>query len=316
MIEKNNIYNIDCREGLKLLDSNSIDCCVTSPPYWGLRDYNIDGQIGLEENLNDYIENLSKVFKEVKRVLKPTGTLWINIGDCYVGTGGDRKKKVNNVLFENQNKHNPKLGRYSRNKKLKEINLKPKNLIGLPWRIAFKLQEDGWYLRSEIIWNKTNCMPESVKDRPTKSHENIFLLTKNKNYYYDNNSIKELCVNCDSNAPKGSKGVLGNLNKGLRESYKSKDKLIYRNKRSVWNIATSNFNKTNYAAFPPKLIEPCIIAGCPKNGIVLDPFMGSGTTAMVAIQNNRNYIGFEINNKYIEMAHKYRLNKVQIKLLN
>ena len=162
-------------------------------------------------------------------------------------------------------------------------------------RIAFKLQEDGWYLRSDIIWNKSNCMPESTKDRPTKSHEYIFLLTKEPYYYYDNEAIKEQCVNGYSNPPRGSKGVIGNLNKGRRRQFDLKEPLVYRNKRSVWNVATDRFTQAHFATFPPKLIEPCILAGCPKDGIVLDPFMGSGTTGMMAIQNNRNFIGFELN---------------------
>ncbi len=344
ILELNNIYNLDCREGLKFLEDNSIDCCITSPPYWELRDYGVEGQIGLEETLDEYIENLVNVFKEVKRVLRPTGTLWLNMGDCYVGTGGDRKKKVKNELFQEQQKHNPKEGRYKRKKSLKEINLKPKDLVGLPWRIAFALQQDGWYLRSDIIWNKTNCMPEAVKDRPTKAHEYIFLLSKNNKYYYDYESIKEDCVNGDPNPPRGSKGVLGNLNKGrrlkgnakifrgggaytenrcfnnsaevARESHGNKPNLsMKRNKRTVWNIATDSFKEAHFATFPPKLIEPCVLAGCPKDGIVLDVFMGSGTTAMVAVQNNRKYIGFELNPEYIEMANMYRLNQVQIKII-
>ena len=315
MLDLNDIYNMDCREGLNLIEDNSIDCCITSPPYWGLRDYGIDGQIGLEDSLQEYIDELVKVFKEVKRVLKPTGTLWLNLGDCYVGTGGDRKSKVKNELFQKQQEHNPKDGRYSRRKTLLDMNLKPKDLIGLPWRIAFKLQEDGWYLRSDIIWNKSNCMPESTKDRPTKSHEYIFLLTKEPYYYYDNEAIKEQCVNGDPNPPRGSKGVIGNLNKGRRRQFDLKEPLVYRNKRSVWNVATDRFTQAHFATFPPKLIEPCILAGCPKDGIVLDPFMGSGTTGMMAIQNNRNFIGFELNPEYIEIANEYRLNQIQLKIV-
>lgn len=315
MLELDTIYNIDCRDGLKLLDDNSVDCCVTSPPYWRLRDYGVDGQIGLEETLSEYIKNLMDVFKEVKRVLKPTGTLWLNMGDCYVGTGGDRSKKVKNELYQEKQKHNPKEGRYKIKKHLIDMNLKPKDLIGIPWRIAFKLQEDGWYLRSDIIWNKLNCMPESVKDRPTKSHEYLFLLTKEPYYYYDNEAIKEICVNGDPNPPRGSKGTLGNLNKGRREIKNIDGKLKYKNKRSVWNIGTDAFPYAHFATFPPKLIEPCILAGCPKDGIVLDVFMGSGTTAMVAIQNSRKYIGFELNKEYIKIANDNRINKVQLKMI-
>lgn len=311
-LDLNTIYNMDCRKGLKLLKDNSIDCCITSPPYWGLRDYGINGQIGLENSLKEYINELVKVFREVRRVLKPTGTLWLNLGDCYVGTGGDRKSKVKNEIFQKQQEHNPQGGRYSMRKKLLDMNLKPKDLIGLPWRIAFKLQEDGWYLRSDIIWDKSNCMPESVKDRPTKSHEYIFLLTKEPYYYYDFEALKEPCINGDPNPPRGSKGVIGSLNKGRRENVKMSVPLQYRNKRTVWRVATDNLRQAHFATFPPKLIKPCVIGGCPKGGIVLDPFMGSGTTGMVAIQNYRNYIGFELNPKYIEIANNCRLNFVQM----
>lgn len=344
MLEINEIYNMDCRAGLKLLNDNSIDCCITSPPYWGLRDYGVDGQIGLEKTLQDYIKEMVEVFREVKRVLKPEGTLWLNLGDSYVGTGGDRKNKVKNKIFQEQQKHNPKDGRYERIKKIKEDGLKPKDLMGIPWRVAFALQDDGWYLRSDIIWNKTNCMPEAVKDRPTKAHEYMFLLTKSNRYYYDNESIKEDCVNGDPNPPRGSEGTLGNLNKGRRlkgnsktfrgggaytqnrcfdnsaeverESHGNKPNLLMkRNKRTVWSVATDSFKEAHFATFPPKLIEPCVIAGCPKGGIILDIFMGSGTTGMVAIKNNRNYIGFELNPKYVEIANKYRLNEVQLKIV-
>ena len=344
MLEINKIYNMDCRRGLKLLNDNSIDCCITSPPYWGLRDYGVDGQIGLESSLKEYINEIVKVFSEVKRVLKPEGTLWLNLGDTYVGTGGSRIKKVKNELFQKQQEHQPKDGRYLRNKKNKNEGLKPKDLIGIPWRVAFALQEDGWYLRKDIIWNKTNCMPEAVKDRPTTAHEYIFLLSKSRNYYYDYEAIKEDCVNGDPDPPRGSEGVLGNKNKGRRakgnaktfrgggtytkgqsfnnsssaerESKGNKPNLLMkRNKRSVWSIATDNFKEAHFATFPPKLIEPCVLAGAPKGGLILDVFMGSGTTAKVALENQRNYIGFELNPEYIKIAERYRINEVQLKII-
>lgn len=340
----NEIYNMDCREGLKLLDSNSVDCCVTSPPYWGLRDYGVPGQIGLEKSLNDYIDVMVKVFREVKRVLKPSGTLWLNLGDAYVGTGGDRKQAVKNEIFQMQQSHNPGNGRYQRIKQLKRSKLKPKDLMGIPWKVALALQDDGWYLRSDIIWNKTNCMPEAVKDRPTKTHEYIFLLSKERTYYYDHEAIKEPCVNGDPNLPRGSLGVLGGLNSGRRGKGNSRtfrgggaytkgqsfnnsatiereshgnvpNELGLRNKRSVWNVATDNFEAAHFATFPSKLIEPCILAGCPINGIVLDPFMGSGTTAEKSLELQRNYLGFELNSEYIKIAKEYRLNDVQIKIV-
>ena len=343
MVKYNEIYNMDCRNGLKLLEDNSVDCCVTSPPYWGLRDYNVKGQIGLENTLEDYLSEIVQVFREVRRVLKPSGTLWVNLGDTYVGTGGNRKNKVNNRIFSEKQSHNPKDGRYERNKGLKDMGLKRKDLIGIPWRVAFALQADGWYLRCDNIWNKTNCMPEAVTDRPTHSHEYVFLLSKSDRYYYNKKAIMEDCVNGDPNPPRGSLGCIGNMNKGRRLKGNSKtfrgggaytqnksfnnsadvsrdshgnkpNLLLKRNKRSVWNVATDSFKGAHYATFPPKLIEPCILAGCPKGGLVLDPFMGSGTTAMVAIENGRDYIGFELNPESIELANQYRLNQVQLKI--
>lgn len=346
MLEINKIYNIDCLKGLKELEEGSIDCCITSPPYWGLRDYGVHGQIGLENKLDDYIGKMVEVFKEVKRVLKPEGTLWLNLGDSYVGTGGDRLKPVKNELFQTQQSHNPRMGRYDRKKKLMEGNLKPKDLIGIPWMIAFALRADGWYLRSDIIWNKPNCMPESVVDRPTKSHEYIFLLSKSDKYYYDADIIKEpiaestierLSQNIEKQM--GSKRANGgNKTNGTMKAVISKkythdmsagayninnrkhtdskgEPYITRNKRTVWTVPTSQFKASHFATFPPKLIEPCILAGCSKGGLVLDPFMGSGTTGMVALQNQRNFIGFELNPEYIEIAQNYRLDNIQLKIV-
>lgn len=314
-LELNKIHNIDCLEGLKLLEDNSINTCVTSPPYWGLRDYGEDGQIGLEDTLSEYIDKIVEVFSEVMRVLKPEGTLWLNLGDSYVGTGGDRKKKVKNELFQTQQANNPKEGRYKRTKRIKEDGLKPKDLMGIPWRVAFALQDDGWYLRSDIIWNKSNCMPEAVKDRPTKSYEYIFLLSKSPKYYYDHEAIKEPCINGDPNPPRGSKGSLGKENLGRRIKSEKSKPIVTRNKRSVWTVPTAHFREAHFATFPSKLIEPCILAGCPVKGVVLDPFIGSGTTGKAALELQRNFIGFEINKDYIEIAEKYRLSNVQQKIV-
>lgn len=287
---------MDCLEGLKLLDDKSIDCCVTSPPYYGLRDYGVDGQIGLENTLEEYIKNLVIVFREVKRVLKDEGTLWLNLGDSYAGSG---KGQV-------------------------PASLKPKDLMGVPWRVAFALQEDGWYLRQDIIWAKPNPMPESVKDRCTKSHEYIFLLSKNRKYYFDYEAIEEP-ANYDGRkdtllkgSPKYEKCVVpGQAGHSMaakgHERWKKNERGEYvRNKRSVWTIPTKPFKEAHFATYPPDLIKPCILAGCPVGGIVLDPFMGSGTTAQVALELQRNFIGFELNPKYIEIAEKYRLNKIQL----
>lgn len=311
----NTIHHMDCRYGLKLIDDDSIDCCITSPPYWGLRDYGVNGQIGLEESLEEYISTLENVFDEVMRVLKPDGTLWLNLGDGYVGTGGDRKNPVSNELFQTQQKSNPGDGRYNRIKKMKQSGLKPKDLMGVPWRIALALQQRGWYLRSDIIWHKSNCMPEAVTDRPTKSHEYMFLLSKSRKYYYDHESIKEVCVNGDPNPPRGSKGV-NHLNSGRRSEPKEElAPRFMKNKRDVWTVATSRFRGAHYATFPPELIEPCVKAGCREGGIVLDPFMGSGTTASTSIELRRNFIGFELNKESIELAEKERLNNLQLKIV-
>lgn len=369
MLKINDIHTMNCLDGLKLVDDKSINCCVTSPPYYALRDYGIEasdwptvkyypmtgvpyeievpewkGCLGLEPTIEMFIAHMVLVFREVKRVLKDDGTLWLNFGDSFVGTGGNRKHKVKNELFQEQQSHNPDEGRYERNKQAKESGLKVKDLMGIPWRVAFALQADGWYLRMDNIWNKPSCMPEAVKDRTTKAHEYMFLLSKSKNYYYDNEAIKEPCVNGDPNPPRGSLGVLGNPNKGRRlkgnaktfrgggaytqgqcfnnsatverESHGNKpNELGLRNKRSVWTVATDKFNEAHFATFPPKLIEPCILAGCPIHGIVLDVFMGSGTVAAKSLELQRNFIGFEIKSEYKKMSKEHRLKEVQIRIV-
>lgn len=270
---KNVILTGDALEWLRQLPDNSVNTCVTSPPYWGLRDYGIDGQIGLEETPEAYVERMIAVFREVRRVLRDDGTLWLNLGDSYAGSGKgawkvkDRQKEVYIPDPDSPQCRLPKV----------PSGLKPKNLIGIPWRVAFALQADGWYLRSDIIWYKPNAMPESVRDRPTKAHEYIFLLTKSERYYYDADAIKEDAVSGNPNRPK-------------------------RNKRTVWTVSTKPFKGAHFATFPPDLIEPCILAGCPEGGIVLDPFFGAGTTGLVARRHNRNFIGIELNPQYVEIA--------------
>lgn len=242
---------------LQKLPDSCVQCVITSPPYWGLRDYGIEGQIGLEAQLQQYINNLLSVFKEVKRVLAPDGVLWINIGDGY--TSGNRGYRA-------PDKKNP--ARAMSIRPDTPNGLKPKDLLGVPWRLAFALQSDGWYLRSDIIWNKPNAMPESVKDRPSRSHEYIFMLTKNEKYYYDSVSIRE----------------------------------NNRNKRTVWTVNTVPFAEAHFATFPPKLIEPCIISSSRPNDFILDPFFGSGTVGEVAYINERQFIGIELNPEYVEIA--------------
>lgn len=330
-IKTNTILLGDVREKIKDIPDKFIQTIVTSPPYYGLRDYDVDGQIGLEKSPRDYINEIVKLFRECKRVLKDDGTLWLNIGDSYWSS----KNRNGYDWQDNTGK--------SKNHMLRpggenDLGLKPKDLMGMPWRIAFALQDDGWYLRSDIIWSKTNCMPEAVKDRPTKSHEYIFLFSKSRHYYYDHEAIKEDAVSSDVSSPRGSKGVKGNLHKGNREtfidscsktlnnSFKNSEVIknttdgncehepIKRNKRSVWSVATSHNKESHFATFPEKLIEPCILAGCPEGGVVLDPFMGSGTVAKKAIELGREYIGIELNPNYIDMINE-KISHVQLKFV-
>jgi DNA modification methylase len=264
------IYVGDNRQSLRRLPEKSVQVVVTSPPYWGLRDYGAEGQIGLEQSPDAYVEELCQVFDEVWRVLKDDGTVWLNLGDSYASM---RDSKVTPDSLRNGDGTKVAQGAANRNPKvLKEAGLKHKDLVGIPWRVAFALQARGWYLRSDIIWSKPNPMPESVRDRPTKSHEHIFLLTKNYKYYYDSEAIKEEAVD------------------GLK------------NKRDVWPIQTKPFKGAHFAVYPPELVEPCVLAGSRIGDIVLDPFSGSGTTGVVAINNGRTYIGLELNPDYAQLS--------------
>lgn len=265
------VYHGDAFEVLKELPSEVCRTAITSPPYWGLRDYDVNGQIGSEDDVNDYVYNLVQVFSELKRVLVDDGTFWLNIGDCY--TSGGRTWRA-------PDKKNP--ARAMSYRAPTPAGLKPKDLVGVPWRVAMALQEDGWYLRSEIIWHKPNPHPESVKDRPTRSHETIFLFSKNEKYFYDFKAVRE-------------KGVNGN----------------FRNKRSVWTIQTEPFEGAHFATFPTKLIEPCVLAGSEKEDYVIDPFFGSGTTGLVATLHKRNFIGIELKSEYIDIAER-RLSEYSI----
>jgi len=371
-MKANKIICGDNIQVMKTLPDESIQCCITSPPYWGLRDYGtatwdggdadcehlsdrskyetgfkgskqasnkgtgnrdiikhdtcpkcgakrIDNQLGLEKTPEEYVENLVKVFREVKRVLRKDGTLWLNLGDSYAGNnsrasnggragyGTEREGVFNNLSG----------------------NLKPKDLVGIPWRVAFALQSDGWYLRQDIIWHKPNPMPESVTDRCTKSHEYMFLLSKSQKYYYDADVIREplaestlndIRIGCKTGRPnkKAHKLVMDGTHGsgGIGDPSKTRAELINlkgRNKRSVWTVTTRPFKKAHFATFPPKLIEPCILAGCPKGGIIIDPFMGAGTVALVARENNRDFVGCELNPEYIKIANQ-RINNAQLSL--
>lgn len=272
--------------------------CVTSPPYFGLRDYGNDGQIGLEPTPDEYVSKLVEVFREVRRVLRDDGTLWLNLGDSYARTGGtDRKVSVSAKVGSTRNT----LSNIADRKQRAPSGLKEKDLIGIPWRVAFALQADGWYLRQDIIWAKPNPMPESVTDRCTKSHEYIFLLSKSPRYYFDHEAIKEpVTASTRSRLAQkvsvqaGSDRVPGKTNGNMKAVGDGET----RNRRDVWSVATRPYKGAHFATFPPDLIEPCVLAGCPVGGTVLDPFMGSGTTAMVAKQHGREWVGCELNEEY------------------
>lgn len=329
-MELNKIYLGDCIDILQGFQENSIDCCVTSPPYYRLRDYDVEGQIGLESTPEEYITKLVAVFKEVYRVLKPKGTLWINIGDSYAGSMKGAAAYPESAMNCKQGTNRGMLGKAALVNNMAH-GFKQKDLIGIPWMLAFALRASGWYLRQDIIWQKSNCMPESVIDRCTRSHEYIFLLSKDRRYYFDNKSIKEPAAGFNNALPAGSTGTdhpnqrrrkgnaksfrgggaytrgqsFRNSNTIERMTHGNSENLTgLRNKRSVWTVATAHNKIAHFATFPEKLIEPCIQAGCPEGGIVLDPFMGAGTTALVARRLKRNYIGIELNQEYLEIAER------------
>jgi len=296
---KDTILYGDCRETLSTLN-DKVQMCVTSPPYYGLRNYGDEtNQIGHEDSPEEYIQNLVKVFQSVKNVLADDGTLWLNMGDSYYNyRPGKGQALVKQSVATNKQDLPDKCAR--RGNKLD--GLKEKDLIGIPWMLAFALRADGWYLRQDIIWHKPNPMPESVKDRCTKSHEYIFLLSKNKKYYYDNESIKEPAKDWGTrdrtNGKYHNKGTGLQPHSGLTKSYRTK------NKRSVWSITNKPYKGSHFAVFPPDLIKPCILAGSEKNDIILDPFMGSGTTAFVAKELGRDYIGCELHEDYGKLIQK------------
>ena len=275
--------------------------CVTSPPYYGLRDYGGEkNQIGQEQTPEQFIDELVKVFREVKRTLKDDGTLWLNIGDSYYNY---RPSKGKSYPKQTVSKTKQDLPDYSSKRNNKLSNLKEKDLIGIPWMLAFALRADGWYLRQDIIWHKPNPMPESVKDRCTKSHEYIFLLSKNKKYYYDNEAIKEP-VKQDWGTRNRANGKYHNSGSGLQPHSGLTKSYTTKNKRSVWSVTNKPYKHAHFATFPPDLIIPPILAGSKKGDIVLDPFMGSGTTGMVAKEYGRYFIGCELHDDYSELIRQ------------
>ena len=291
----------DCRETLKNVTNSSVQMCVTSPPYYGLRDYGGEkNQIGQEQTPEQFIDELVKVFREVKRTLKDDGTLWLNIGDSYYNY---RPSKGKSYPKQTVSKTKQDLPDYSSKRNNKLTNLKEKDLIGIPWMLAFALRADGWYLRQDIIWHKPNPMPESVKDRCTKSHEYIFLLSKNKRYYYDNEAIKEP-VKQDWGTRNRANGKYHNSGSGLQPHSGLTKSYTTKNKRSVWSVTNKPYKHAHFATFPPDLIIPPILAGSKKGDIVLDPFMGSGTTGMVAKEHGRYFIGCELHADYKELIRQ------------
>ena len=297
----------DVRARLKDIETGSVQTCVTSPPYWGLRDYGNDGQIGLETTIAEYVNNMVEVFREVKRTLRDDGTLWLNLGDSYAGSGKGRNLDgtvhVSALIAKQGTSAGTVMGNVPSG--LVPEGLKAKDLIGVPWRVAFALQDDGWYLRQDIIWAKPNPMPESVKDRCTKSHEYLFLLTKSSKYYFDNQAIKEPSVSNVGNAKirfGGNKYGDSTDPKHATKSGNVWELSETRNKRDVWNIPTKPFKGAHFAVMPEALVEPCILAGSREGDLVLDPFAGSGTVGVVALREGRKFIGAELNPEYAAMA--------------
>lgn len=331
----------DALTTLRTLPDQSVQCCVTSPPYWGLRDYGVPGQIGLESSPQEYVAALLPVFQEVKRVLRADGTLWLNLGDSYIGYHGNKRAHGSAAPSDKDG--------YRENMRATSVGangLKNKDMAGIPWRVAFALQDAGWYLRCDCIWAKPNPMPESVQDRPTRAHEYLFILSKSERYYYDHVSVREPSSPSRKGNAKTFRGggaytggrSFDNSTDAVRDSHgntpqdgsrreeqavtrysarhgvdikgggQGRGEIIYspytRNRRSVWSIATHPFPAAHFATFPPELVRPCILAGCPAGGVVLDPFFGAGTVGVVCVEEGRRYLGIELNPEYVDMAEQ------------
>ncbi len=328
------MISLVCANALHIpLANETVQCVITSPPYYGLRDYGIDGQLGLEPDPDDYIAIMRTVFKEIWRVLRDDGTVWLNIGDSYVGSG---KAAGNGGKGPASGKQLTNKGSYFEPVKSKRMargagrwgggnlpatdGLKPKDLIGIPWMLAFALRADGWYLRSDIIWHKPNPMPESVRDRPTKSHEYVFLLSKNQKYYCDMDAIREpVSEGTEERYEYAFKGNGKRAHTHHGDDYMTAEPGEIqaergRNRRSVWTIPTSPYSGAHFATFPPDLVEPCLLAGSADGDLVLDPFAGTFTVGMVAAKHRRNAVGIELNPKYIELARK-RCSEIQVRMI-
>lgn len=298
----------DCLEVIRDLPDSTARCCITSPPYWGLRDYGVDGQLGLEKTPDEYVAKMIAVFREVRRVLADDGTLWLNLGDSYAQSGCGGATGTSSTLnggIESQN-----ASKHVRANRL-VVGLKPKDLVGIPWMVAFALRADGWYLRQEIIWAKPNPMPESVTDRCTKSHEHIFLLSKSPRYYWDVAAALEPFAD----ARRGNSGAKSlpysigakrhdTLSDGVKKGLGKSPDRNGRNRRDVWTISIKPFKGAHFATFPPDLVEPCLLIGSAPGDVVIDPFAGSGTVGMVAKRHGREFLGIELNPEYVAMAEE------------
>jgi DNA modification methylase len=303
----------DVRDMLAQLEPGSVQTCVTSPPYWGLRDYGVAGQLGLESTPDAYCAAMVSVFREVRRVLRDDGTVWLNLGDSYASNSCIGRKDQDRPNGADIKAGKARSGRadvgvaFSRTVKRIPEGLKDKDLVGIPWMVAFALRADGWYLRSDIIWSKPNPMPESVTDRPTKAHEYIFLLSKSRSYFYDEAAIREP-ANPDTQRATRAPNVTeaaGNMGGNKRTDFEKARHIVFdRNKRSVWAVATQPYPDAHFATYPEKLIEPCILAGSKEGDTVLDPFTGSGTTGAVSVRLQRNFVGCELNPAYVQLARK------------
>ncbi|HDS1765686.1 MULTISPECIES: site-specific DNA-methyltransferase [Pseudomonas] len=310
MTQQHRILVGDCIEMMRTLPDQSVHTCVTSPPYFGLRDYGVDGQIGLEASPREFIESLVAVFREVRRVLRNDGTLWVNLGDSYAsgGRGGGGRYMAERGDGAWQGKGDATGWRSA------PAGWKHKDLLGLPWRLAIALQDDGWYLRQDIIWHKPNPMPESIKDRCTKAHEYLFLLSKSPRYHFDQDAIREPARAQAAPESASRRNSFARETKytdaehGQTAQHRAdRDDVDYdetRNKRSVWTVATASFKGAHFATFPPDLIRPCVLAGSPRGGMVLDPFGGAGTTALVAMQEGRQSVICELNPEYAALARQ------------
>lgn len=307
-LKLNTILPGDCLAGLRHLPDHFVQCCITSPPYWSLRDYGMQGQLGAEDTPEEYVRNLVEILTEVKRVLKSDGTLWLNLGDAYWGSGKAGKNQAYQRKHTEFGKASKNTSRFGKPTTGKHPELKGKDMIGLPWMVAFALRKQGWYLRQDIIWHKPNPLPESVTDRCVKAHEYLFLLSPSAKYYFDYKAIQTTAkgkTDHDRISRPAKKVFSSPLIHGFRQE---RGPYLVANRRSVWSITSKKFKGAHSAVFPPELPELCIRAGSRPGDIVLDPFMGAGTTALVASRLCRHYIGYELNQEYIRIAEQ-RINE-------